>query len=312
MLTSLRHPSMVLFTLLCFGVSGMAKDATVKSEAPTAKQPEVNSKKTEPSSPLMIQEDFKSGLEKWKLSINDTASRDKLSEDLIKERVTIVPAPDSPPGSMAVRMTVPHALGTFRSEISQPYEKGFHERWYGLRIYVPKDWNFKAGAGDDIVMQWHAILGDDLKSLKDAKGEEAIPNFPVLSIAIEDDKWEIRRAFGDPAKSGRDMKKLDEPVAAGRWTAWVIHARWSSGDDGLIEIWKDGKLVKEAKGPNNYLVAAHTPYFKTGIYHPTWKTKNAENFAKQEQGLKARVIYAADIKLGNEKAKYEDVAPVGR
>lgn len=268
-----------------------------------------------PASALLLQEDFKSDLTRWKIDINDGTytSRDKMPEAVVRERVSIVPAPDSPPDVMAVRMVVPRAIGTFRAEIAQPYEKGFQDRWYGLRIYVPKDWNLKAGAGDDIVMQWHAILGDDLKAKKDAQKDDAggIRNFPVLSIAITGDKWEIRRAFGDPAKSGRDLKTLDDAVVAGRWSAWVIHARWSSGDDGLIQIWKDGRLVKEAKGPNNYLVAPHTPYFKTGIYHPTWKTKNADNFAKQEPGLKERVIYVGDIKLGNERATYDDVAPPG-
>lgn len=262
-----------------------------------------------PSVPLILSEDFKSGLGRWKLDINDSASRDKLPAALIAERVAIVPAPDSPPGAMAARLVVPRALGTFRSEISQPHEKGFHERWYGLRLYVPKDWDFKAGAGDDIVMQWHAILTDELKSRKEEDGGSR--NFPVLSIAIADDKWEIRRAFGDPLKPGRDKQLLAEPVAAGRWTAWVVHARWSNGAEGLVQIWKDGKLVKEAAGPNNYDVPAHTPYFKTGIYHPSWKTKSADLFAKQQQGLKERVIYAADIKLGDEKAAYADVAPPG-
>jgi hypothetical protein len=294
-LISLAYRRLALLAVSSLCIVGFAKDAATKVET---------------NSPLIFQDDFKAGISKWKISINDVASPERdLPANLITERITVVPAPDSPPGSMAARMTVPRALGTFRSEISQPQEKGFQERWYGLRLYVPMDWNFKAEAGDDVVMQWHAILGDELKAKKEESG--GTRNFPVLAIAIEDNKWSIRRAFGDPAKSGRDNKLLDDPVAAGHWTAWVIHARWSSGDDGLIQIWKDGKLVKEAKGPNNYLVQAHTPYFKTGIYHPTWKKKNSDKFTEQDQTLKSRVIYSADVKIGNEKAKYEDVAPPG-
>jgi hypothetical protein len=91
--------------------------------------------------------------------------------------------------------------------------------------------------------------------------------------------------------------------------AWVVHVRWSSGNDGSVEIWKDGKQVFATKGPNTFLTKPVTPYFKTGIYHPQWKEKNEKKFKKEATTLTKRVIYTADVKIGSEKATYKDVAP---
>jgi len=246
---------------------------------------------------VIFQDDFQSGLGQWKLAIDASEDRAALDKAATKKRVHIVAAPDSPPGRKAVCCVMPRAVGSFRSEIALPHEEGFQERWYGARIYVPADWVFDGGG--DIVLQWHGLLGDEKK----ARG------YPPLSIAIMDDRWRIHRAFGPPDDIQRDARTLDDPVQKGRWVAWVVHVCWSSGTDGHTQIWKDGKVVWDVKGPNTYLMRPLTPYFKTGLYHPSWKKKNEDKFNDEKTAVTVRTIYTADIKIGGPSAGYEDVAP---
>jgi len=249
--------------------------------------------------PVIFQDDFRSGLGKWKVTIDAGEDRSSLDKQTEKERVQIVEAPDSDAGRKAVRCVVPYKLGTFRSEITLPPEEGFHERWYGARIYVPKDWVSGSDSGGDTVMQWHGRIS---KVKLDSAN-------PPLSIAILHDRWVVHQSTGPMDNINRVINTLDKTLEKGRWVVWVIHVRWSSGDDGLVEIWKDGKRVFDTKGPNTYLTKPVTPYFKTGIYHPKWKTKNEEKFKEEATTLTKRVIYTADVKIGNEHAKFEDVAP---
>ncbi len=252
-----------------------------------------------PEKTIIFADDFRSGLGKWKITIDEGEDLSSLDTPTEKERLQIVEAPDSEAGRKAVRCVVPYKLGTFRTEIGLPPEEGFHERWYGARIYVPKDWVSGSDSGGDTVMQWHGRISKE-------KLEKASP---PLAISILHDRWVVHQSSGTMDNIKRDTQTLDATAEKGRWVAWVIHVRWSSGNDGLVEIWKDGKQVFTAKGPNTFLTKPVTPYFKTGLYHPKWKTKNEEKFKKETTTLTKRVIYTADVKIGSEKATYKDVAP---
>ena len=70
----------------------------------------------------------------------------------------------------------------------------------------------------------------------------------------------------------------------------------------------------DAKGTNVYstIGVEYTPYLKTGIYHPEWhldKDGRREAFDKETPVATNIIIYVTDIKMGNERAKFEDVAP---
>jgi hypothetical protein len=193
--------------------------------------------------------------------------------------------------------------GVFRSEISLPQEKGWSERWYGERVLIPKEWVRDPAKPVDIVMQWHAIPGDFRAT------------YPNLEISVGDDRWILRQSFGDPkTKPTRREIKFDDRVQPGVWTAWVIHAKWSPREDGLLQIWKDGKLVADLKGPNTYgtIGLEYTPYMKTGIYHPEWnvdKPGGRERFEAEKPVAPHKIVYITDLKVGDARAKYEDVAP---
>jgi hypothetical protein len=130
-------------------------------------------------------------------------------------------------------------------------------------------------------MQWHAIPGNWRAT------------YPNLEISIGNTHWFIRQSYGSAqTEPTRTNQKLDDPVRPGSWVSWVIHAKWSPNADGLLQIWKDGKPVMERKGINVYSTIG-----------------KREAFEKENPVATKKVIYATDLKVGDERARYEDVAP---
>ena len=256
----------------------------------------------DPAHPVMFRDDFTSGgLDRWDFSEDD---RYRLERET-PERIRVVDAPGLAPGRKAVRFFVPRAPNSFRAEISLPSERGFQERWYGARVLIPTNWMPDAARGNDIVLQWHAIPGS---------GQPTNPN---LAISVAHTNWHVRQTFGDPPDHKKGWKKdLDDPVRPGEWVAWVIHAKWSPKDDGRIRIWKDGHLVVERTGVNVYTTIGveYTPYLKTGIYHPEWHLDNDRSrtaFDAERPVATNKIVYVTDVKIGDARATYDDVAPAG-
>ncbi len=162
------------------------------------------------------------------------------------------------------------------------------ERWYGFSIFIPADWVANRRK-DEVVAQWHASPDRD-------KGEPW--RSPPLAVRTKGNGWEVTCIW--------DSKPLSIPrvegsttiwrgnIAKGRWTDWVFHVRWSYGDDGLVEVWKNGELLKHREGPNCYNDKGGL-YFKWGIYHT----------------LENRVLYNDELRIADGKAGYEAVAPPG-
>lgn len=247
---------------------------------------------------VIFRDNFQSrDLWKWRLSEDDNYNINKKNA----KRIIIVNAPRLPKGNKAVKFVVSHGVNIFRSEMSLPYEKGFNERWYGERILVPEDWVFDADGGKDIVIQWHAIRGN---------WHHTHPN---LAIAIGNNHWFVTQNYGiAQSKPSKITTKLEGKVKPGYWASWVIHAKWSPCADGIIEIWKDGKLVFNRTGANVYssIGVEYTPYFKTGIYHPEWHLKSERKRNAYKEGseiVKNKVIYVTDIKVGRSDATFRDV-----
>lgn len=249
--------------------------------------------------PVLFADDFSAGsFGRWKFSLEgdyDLATPPP-------NRIAIVDAPDLGGGRRAARLVVPRAPNSYRAEIALPHENGCQERWYGARVLVPSDWVVDPGKGGTIVLQWHGIPGNWRAT------------FPNLQISIDGARWRVRRNFG-AAQTGptREDIILDEPLRPGKWVGWVIHAKWSTKEDGLLRVWKDGILVADKSGPNLYTTIGvdYTPYLKTGVYHANWnlRTEGRQIAFERDSPVKEKAIYVTDIKVGSERARYEDIAP---
>ena len=191
--------------------------------------------------------------------------------------------------------------GEFRSEIAFPHESGHQDRWYAISTYIPLDWTHGPDDQGDIIMQWHAIPGNDR------------PTFPNLSIDIKRGRWSAKFSSGSP-QEGPERRAVElNKVKLGSWINWVIHAQWSPSRNGRILIWQDGKLVADESGPNVYSTIGvdYTPYFKTGLYHPSWKQKPSQSkpsVSDQEHVIKQ--LYVTDIAVGGERASLKSMTSV--
>src|SRR6185503_2811351 len=101
----------------------------------------------------------------------------------------------------------------------------------------PKDW--EALKRNEVVAQW--------KDLNDEK-EHGESGSPPLALRVEEKDWLMTTRWDSRRTSNKEKPQGEEevfrvPYQRGQWTDWVVHYKASYKRDGLIEVWKDGKLV---------------------------------------------------------------------
>lgn len=148
---------------------------------------------------------------------------------------------------------------TFRSSRSQMFETKKSqpaEAWYGVHVYFPK--SFPIGGaqtrGHYEFFYWHNRQCPHLTFASDAGGSDQLYLQGNRALGNFDCEPTAKRPI-------ISMKKL-----LGRWTKFETFVRWSSGSDGRVEVYVDGKLVLAEDGPT--LVAGYETvnYFKFGVY----------------------------------------------
>ena len=172
------------------------------------------------------------------------------------------------------------------------------ERWFGFSVYLPEDWKTITFPGSDILFQIHERpdreLGEDWRS-------------PPLYLRVDGDKmeWRIRwdsKEFSKGNEAEGTATVYSGPLVKGKWVDWVVHVRWSYQQDGLVEVWRDGKKETTHRGPNCYNDQREM-YLKIGNYHTGSPGK------LWPDGLKQRVSYFDEVRMGGPQATYADVAP---
>ena len=174
--------------------------------------------------------------------------------------------------------------GSKRSEaLLEWQESPKFERWIGMSIFLPS--SYVTDPAEESVFQWHAINSVDL--------DGASMNNAAIAMYTKNGRWELGMKYGGSV----DLGVYDKNV----WTDWVIHVKFSAGSDGVFEIWKNGKLMFERNGRNNYNDLKGN-FFKIGIYKYAWPQGYASTTT-------SRTLYFDEIKIGNEKSSYLEVAP---
>lgn len=151
------------------------------------------------------------------------------------------------------------------------------ERWYGLSYWLDK---YDADEGAESILQWHDQDGTT----------------PPLSIQVQSGRMRIMQSF----TSGNIPTDIGTTVT-GKWINIVIHVKWSNSANGLLEVWKDGtKLFSKVNVRTN---SKGGSYMKIGINKWSWAPGGGSSTATQ------RIFYIDNFRIGNELAKYTDVAP---
>jgi len=187
----------------------------------------------------------------------------------------------------------------YRSEVNpsrDPDPQPQKDYWYGWSIFLPE--GFTADATNwEILTQFH---------MRPDKGDTT--KHPPLAFSVSPAGWKLTNRWEPNRVSKAERVGSQEfnlgSLRTGVWTDWVVHVRWSYSSGGLLEVWKDGKLVAERSGPNCYNDAL-MPYFKMGIYNG-WKTGFIVN-----PKVTQRLIYTDEYRMAGPGGSYEDVAPGG-
>lgn len=151
------------------------------------------------------------------------------------------------------------------------------ERWYGASYYLPSD--YVTDAAPEILTQWHTNIGS-----------------PPLALYTQNGQWRITRFGNKQTAMGNYVRN--------KWTDFVYHVIWSTGTDGLIEVWKDGTKMYTFTGKTMYAGTQAGAYMRTGIYKWPWNPTS-----RVVSSTTKRVVYIDDVRIGNQYATYSDVAP---
>lgn len=167
------------------------------------------------------------------------------------------------------------------------------EYWYGLSVYLPDDW--AEDREQDVVAQWHNVPDE---------GESGLS--PPLAIRVRGREWLVTNISDpDPITTARPPQRVlyRGPYGRGRWTDFVVRARWSHADDGLVQVWIDGDLVADRRGPVTYNDAVG-PKFKVGLYKSGWNDR-----ARRPSDVERRVLFVDEVRAVGPGGGYEAVAP---
>ncbi len=214
--------------------------------------------------------------------------RDLVHPDTGEPQVRIARAPEPVRGGTAsarfeLHRTDPVINNGTRAELTAPFEPKNAERWYGFSIYLPASWVPDRSA--EIVTQWHQHW--------DLGGS------PPLALVTRGGNWEISQHW-----EGHGRQSVAGRYETDRWTDWVFHVRWSTGADGLVQVWKDGRPVagfENRIGRNTY-DSSYGNYMKIGIYKWDWSQKKPSDTSR-------RVMYHDELRVADGSGDYATVAP---
>ncbi len=179
---------------------------------------------------------------------------------------------------LEVRSTDPQTSSSIRSEITRSSDPLNVDRWYGFSMYL-KDWvNDPAG---EHVFQWHP---------DNSSGSSA------LSLWTSGGRFTI--VTNNTGTSSGNVYNDIGPVLSNQWVDFVIRIRWSTSNTGLLQVWRNGTLVVNKI---DVKTAAITNSFKLGI--------NKYGWGIQTSTTTQRILYFDEVRIGNENATYDDVAP---
>lgn len=213
---------------------------------------------------------------------------------------------ESPTPSSITRVTSPAKYGSYAAKVvlnktdpdiwdskraemtynAEKYGPAKSERWYGMSLFLPT--SFIADPCEEILFQWRGVSKVSLDGYSMSN--------PPLSMLTRNGRWLLNIKHTDK------FTTIDlGPYVTNEWTDWVMHINWSYESDGLLQIWKNGSLVLDRKGPNTFKDKVGN-YFKMGIYKYGWKEGYTSNTTQ-------RTVYYDEVKVGNETSSYSHVAP---
>lgn len=181
----------------------------------------------------------------------------------------------------------------YRSELGlKPGSK--KEGWYGFSNYFPA--SFIKDPVQEAVLQFQAhpdlIKGEAWRS-------------PPVALIILNDRFILDLRHDARAVTQGELKltRIDlGPVDKDVWNDWVFHVKWAWDNTGILEVWKNNKLIVSRKNMPNCYNDLTYPYLKIGLYKWEWGWKATPAVQK-------RVYFLDELTIGTAAAGYNGVYP---
>lgn len=166
------------------------------------------------------------------------------------------------------------------------------ERWWSWSLLLPSQ-GMEKDKEAEILAQWHSTPDQG----------EAWTN-PPLSLSNSNGQGSISWLHDTRAITPKGWKWKDRSsvqigaLPLDRWIDWVWHIKWDPWGHGLLQVWMDGRQLVDEKdiaiGFNDQV----GNYLGLGLYKYSGKSQHER-----------RVLFVDEVRGGNAKATYKDVAP---
>lgn len=146
------------------------------------------------------------------------------------------------------------SAGGYRAEYHGNDHTGHgSERWHGISYYFPKDYHQGSNSStfnDRIIFQF------------------ADQGSPMFSLHLDPASEELRLRRKLPERDSNGKPQFEVlgrwPFETGRWYDVVFHAKWTTNNSGLFELYIDGERRVNYQGRT--LAERDVTYSKWGIY----------------------------------------------
>jgi hypothetical protein len=182
--------------------------------------------------------------------------------------------------SLTRKMSNPYRTEVVLNKKDGKFQLG-KEYWLGLD-YRYEDWA-KDRNGESAPFQIHTAPSDWSNkkcTIRTASGSIAARATAPIFMSSKNGQVEIVTYGAKVRWTG--------PLQLKQWLNIVAHFRISSGNDGFIEMWKDGKKLFRVDGPNSPKAdgcgkTVGAPYFKMGVYKWVWRAgKKATDSSRRQ------------------------------
>jgi len=168
------------------------------------------------------------------------------------------------------------------------------ERWYSFRVKVNQSEQTPEGDNQrSVLWQMH--------------GPSHMNPCLSLDFYVSQRRWVwfARSSDNKPHRivwpeEGKSLSNFSGNMTWNTWVWWVIHAKWSSGSDGFIEIIRNGQVEKGWDGENYFGGTDQKPYQQAGCYYPDGRQAHP-----QFPDMRRR-IWFKDYQIGDKNNKLSD------
>ena len=159
------------------------------------------------------------------------------------------------------------------------------EEWWAISVLFPSDFVFPPGPEAGIIMDFHHTGAD-------GQANYEIQTIPGIGLRA-------RGYGGASVNGGRFEARIADPYGASAnvvrnaWYDFVFHVRWSSGGNGLMEGWLNGRKFQSHTGPTLY--AGMSCYLKLANYHAPSGQSSSIVFDRIVRGARAADVTPAPL-----------------